>query len=149
MDIPEREVRMRRLLPRPPVEAWKFLVSPDGLERWLGRPDRSLDSVGSATVAMRADEGEVIVEIEVERVQPPHTLSLLWRWPGEAASLVELTLEPSGTGSLLLLRHARLDAAVGEEYRRGWVDHLDRLASALGGVESAGSLRKDDHDRVS
>lgn len=127
----QRDVELRRALPAPPSAVWEFLVAPDGLATWLGRPNRNLDVPGPATVAMSTPTGEVAVELVVERVDPPHALTFLWRWPGESTSLVELSLEPAGSGCVLSLRHARLDAALHDDYRTGWSDHLDRLADAL------------------
>jgi uncharacterized protein YndB with AHSA1/START domain len=127
----EREVRIRRDLPTAPEGVWSFLVSPDGVATWLGRPDRSLDTLGPATITMATDTGDVNVPVVIEVVDAPHALSFLWRWPGEATSLVELLLQPSPDGCTLVLRHARLDATLHDDYRHGWGDHLDRLATAL------------------
>jgi uncharacterized protein YndB with AHSA1/START domain len=131
MPTAERDVRLQCELAAPLAEAWRFLVTPDGVARWLGRPNRDLAAPGPATVVMQHDGRQVTVDIRVERVDPPHVLTFLWRWPGEATSLVELHLEDAGSGCILSLRHARLDHRLHEEYHAGWTDHLARLVAAI------------------
>jgi uncharacterized protein YndB with AHSA1/START domain len=85
---------------------------------------------------MQHDGRQVTVDIRVERVDPPRVLTFLWRWPGEATSLVELHLEDAGSGCILSLRHARLDHHLHEEYHAGWTDHLARLVAAIDAAQT-------------
>jgi uncharacterized protein YndB with AHSA1/START domain len=118
-------------LAAPSAEAWRFLVTPEGVARWLGRPSRDLAEPGPASVVMQDDGREVTVDISVERVDPPHLLTFLWRWPGEATSLVELHLADTDSGCVLSLRHARLDHRLHADYQAGWADLLAQLAAAV------------------
>jgi uncharacterized protein YndB with AHSA1/START domain len=132
MPAAERDVPLQCELAAPSAEAWRFLVTPEGVARWLGQPSRDLAAPGPATVIMQDDGQPVTVDISVERVDPPHELTFLWSWPGEATSLVELNLQDAGSGCVVSLRHARLDDHLHEEYEAGWAAYLSQLTVALG-----------------
>jgi uncharacterized protein YndB with AHSA1/START domain len=132
MQPPDRDVRLRCELATGAEDAWRFLVTPNGVARWLGQPNRDLAAPGPATVVMEDDGRKVTVDINVERVEPPNVLTFLWSWPGEATSLVELHLDDTDSGCVLSLRHARLDAQMRADYEAGWGAHLGRLVAVVG-----------------
>jgi uncharacterized protein YndB with AHSA1/START domain len=59
-------------------------------------------------------------ELEHERV-----LELDWRPPGEEPSVVRIELTPSGTGTTLVLDHARIEAVHGMQAMRFWFAALE------------------------
>src|SRR2546423_1580304 len=92
-------VRLTRRYPEPPPEVGAALTEPGPLARWL-RP------------------GFVLPQTEVEA---GGVLELARRPPGEEPSVVRIEVAPEGTGTILVLGHARIDARVGMQAMRFWV----------------------------
>jgi len=84
---------------------WAALTEPASLARWL-----------------RAGFDVPQTEVEAGRV-----LELDWRPPGEEPSVVRIEVTPDGTGTILVLDHARIDARVGMQAMRFWVGALGRF----------------------
>jgi uncharacterized protein YndB with AHSA1/START domain len=101
-------VRLTRRYPEPLSEVWAALTEPETLARWL-RP------------------GFDVPQTEVE---PGRILELDWRPPGEEPSVVRIEVAPDGTGTILVLDHARIDARVGMQAMRFWVGALGRFPLA-------------------
>ena len=84
------DVRLHHEFPDLPAVVWQFIVTPDEVARWLGRPDRRLDVAGPVTLVM-IDEGRPVdVKLNIDFVDPPHELDLRWQWPGESWSRLRL-----------------------------------------------------------
>ena len=94
----ECSLRLTRRYAEAPAEVWRALTEPESLERWL-RP--------GFPVPQR--------EIEHERV-----LELDWRPPGEEPSVVRIELTVAGSGTKLVLDHARIEAVHGMQAMRFW-----------------------------
>jgi uncharacterized protein YndB with AHSA1/START domain len=101
----ECSLRLTRRYAEPPAEVWRALTEPESLERWL-RP--------GFPVPQR--------EVEAERV-----LELDWRPPGEEPSVVRIELSPAGSGTTLVLDHARIQATRGMHAMQFWFATLERL----------------------
>lgn len=85
-------------------EVWRALTEPASLERWLRPP----------------------TGVGVREVQRGRVLEL--DWPDASLVRVELTAEANGT--LLVLEHSRVEAALGMCATRLWTAALARLAVA-------------------
>ena len=101
----ECSVRLTRRYAEPPAEVWRALPEPESLAPWL-RP------------------GFAVPQREVERER---VLELDWRPPGEAPSVVRIELTPAGSGTTLVLDHARIEARTGMAAMRFWYAALERL----------------------
>jgi len=99
----ECSLRLTRRYAETPAEVWRALTEPESLERWL-RP--------GFPVPQRTVEEERVLELD-------------WRPPGEDRSVVRIELTPSGTGTKLVLDHARIEALHGMHAMRFWVATLD------------------------
>jgi uncharacterized protein YndB with AHSA1/START domain len=67
-------------------------------------------------------------------VVPNQRLVFSWAWHStpERESLVTVTLQPDGMGTLLTLQHEQLfDQAAADGHRNGWTGSLDRLEKVL------------------
>lgn len=124
-----------------PETVWGFLTDPEKVVRWWGksisfdpRPGGEYVVVVSPTHTAR---GEFV---ELDR---PRRLVYTWGWdggtPGQelvppGSTTVEVTLEPSGAGTLLRLRHSGLpNAESAQAHSEGWDHYVGRLAVASAG----------------
>jgi uncharacterized protein YndB with AHSA1/START domain len=98
-------VRLTRRYAEPPPEVWAALTEPESLPRWL-RPG---------------------FDVPQTAVEPGRVLELDWRPPGEEPSVVRIELTPAGSGTMLVLDHARIDAHVGMQAMRFWFGALERF----------------------
>lgn len=98
-------VRLTRRYADVPAEVWRALTEPESLVRWL-RP------------------GFEVAQVEVV---PGRALELDWRPPGEEPSVVRIELTPEGSGTLVVLDHARIEAARGMGAIGFWTSAVSRL----------------------
>ena len=84
---------------------WRALTEPGSLARWL-RPG---------------------FEVPRTEVEPGRVLELDWRPPGEEPSVVRIELAPEGSGTVLVLDHARIQADRGMGAIGFWTGALSRL----------------------
>ena len=98
-------VRLTRRYSEAPADVWRALTEPESLARWL-RP------------------GFDVPQLELE---PGRVLELDWGPPGEEPSRVRIELTADGTGTLLVLDHARIDAARGMGAIGFWTVAVSRL----------------------
>jgi uncharacterized protein YndB with AHSA1/START domain len=105
----ECSFRLTRRYDATPAELWRALTDAESVARWLGRP------LGTV---LRAD--------------PPRVLELDWSTPNEPTAVVrfELTAASGGTGTVLVLDHRGIAAAVGMRALRWWSRALDGLRVA-------------------
>jgi uncharacterized protein YndB with AHSA1/START domain len=92
-------VRREVVLAVPREEAWELIVDPRELEAWLA-DDVDIEIRPGAEGIVRWDDGSVR-EAYVEEVEPGRRVALQWWARGEAASLVELTLDDVDDGTRL------------------------------------------------
>lgn len=131
-----------------PVErVWDVLTTAEHIGSWFCDAGADVDLRPGGTIVLRwTEHGTGICRLE--RVEPPHALS--WRWAandapdlhGEPVSghstLVELTLEPAGDGTLLRVVESGFDALVDRTAEQrsqlhegnvgGWEIQLGRVA---------------------
>jgi uncharacterized protein YndB with AHSA1/START domain len=95
----ECSLRITRRYAEPPADVWRALTDPESLERWL-HPGFPVPQH----------------EVEAERV-----LELDWGPPAEEPSVVRIELAPDGSGTKLVLDHARIEAVHGMAAMRFWL----------------------------
>ena len=86
-------------------------------------------------------DGTVIAGRYIE-VDPPHRMLLRWDRQGTdtatpTPALIEITLTPTGVGTNVSVQFSGLSAADAAFYPQLWARHLERIATALAGAESA------------
>ncbi len=128
-----REVR----IDAPPDDVFPYFTDPEKMVVWKAvsaeldaRPggEFRLDVTGDGDVARGT-----FIEIDA-----PHRVVFTWRWeragaPG--ASVVEVTLEPAGGGTLLRLVHRGVPDERKDRSAAGWDHYLARLAQAAAGQD--------------
>ena len=140
-DIPGVQLRRRQDLPLPPAEAWRWLVEPDLLARWLAREaevsEGELQLRGEWEASTWRERGRTIEQV------PPRLWVLAFErldagWT--AATRLTLRIHPHPAGSeidVLQDGFQHLPLSIGltvwETYRRRWRDALARLAAAAKG----------------
>jgi uncharacterized protein YndB with AHSA1/START domain len=94
--VPSRRVKRERLVDARVEEVWEALTDPALLSEWLG-DEVELDAFegGELSVRVGGDERRGTVQ----RVDAERGLAFTWERPGEAATTVELTLEPAVAGT--------------------------------------------------
>ena len=122
----EREFR------HPPQALWSALTNPDEFATWGPfRPDRPLTSLCPARLVMAdgnhhgADRTQ---DCTVEEVREPTLLQHHW-----GADVLRWELHPSGTGTLLTLRHTTANVAMLSSFAAGWHSCTDGLTTILDG----------------
>lgn len=134
---PEPVVEVRVRLEAPPEEVFPYLVEPDRYVRWQGvKADLDPRPGGVFRVWMDADS---VARGEYVAVEPPNRVVFTWGWEGNAdippgSTTVELTLEPDGDATILLLRQTGLpDGASAAMHEEGWMLFTGKLATTVRG----------------
>ena len=124
-------------LDAPPDEVFGFLTDAERYVRWQG-VKAELDPRPGGLYRVWMDAGTVARGEYVE-IDPPRRLVFTWGWEGNVdlppgSTIVELSLEAEGDGTMLSLRHTGLPtgeaAAMHEE---GWRFFTGRLSTAVRG----------------
>ena len=140
------EVRRQRLFRRSPERVWQTLVSPAGLETWLGKTDLILEEGRVFSLEIAGPLGRMLrVTGEVMVVEPPSRLALIWRHGSQETRLF-VRLDQTDGGTRLTLRHRGFRGLLGAvlvlllsiRYHAG----LARLSGGLGAgaLAAAGSV---------
>jgi uncharacterized protein YndB with AHSA1/START domain len=118
-----------RELRHPPAAVWRALTDPAALDQWAPfRADRGLGAVGSATLTSVDGADEVPLAAEVRVAKEPELLEYVW-----GGDLLRWELEPSGSGTLLTLRHTLMTPDVEDKVAAGWHLCIAVLARLLDG----------------
>jgi uncharacterized protein YndB with AHSA1/START domain len=122
-----RSVRREATLDAPSSEVWEALTDERLLSEWLA-DEAELEPAPGGRASFRFAGGEerrgMVLEVVEER-----RLSFAWTRPGEAQSVVELTLEPviGGTRLVVVERGPAVSGFAGAE----WTRRLDAFVAAL------------------
>ena len=127
----EREIRVEAS----PDTVFSYFVDPAKIVRWMGTTATLEPRPGGD---FRIDyNGKDIARGSYLEVDPPRRVVFSWGWemPGDpvppGASTVEVTLAPSGLGTIVRLRHSGLPPASIDGHVEGWDYFLPTLAGAV------------------
>nr|MDT0666443.1 SRPBCC domain-containing protein [Micromonospora sp. DSM 115978] len=126
------EIEVSKTVPYPVDAVWQFLVSRDGVSRWLGDGARLPASKGERYETADGTTGELRSLRSGDRVR------LTWRPPGRSHdTTVQVTVSASGSGKTVLRFHQEwlADAAERASQRDHW---RAVLADVLAGLDATG-----------
>lgn len=131
-------VEIRRLLPAPVDEVFRWWTEAELLERWMS-PTGTVSAVvdfrvgGAFTIVMRDTGMEIEHRGKYVEIDPPRRLVFTWssRFTG-GPSLVTVTFEPAGVDQTrVVLVHSRLSEEAAPSHAGGWDGILTRLEREL------------------
>jgi uncharacterized protein YndB with AHSA1/START domain len=85
--------------------------------------------------------GHAVMSGQFVELDPPHRIVLTWGWETELyetppqSTIVEVSLTPDGTDTVVHLSHRRLRPSAVAFHRAGWGHYLPRLSQAAAGVD--------------
>lgn len=133
----EHSLRLERTYEAPVERVWAAWTDPELLAQWFcPNPELVLEVDADARVggALRVVMGGTYaLSGTYTEVDAPRLLEFTWRWDHEEDStLVRVELEPTASGSRLVLQHSGFpDAAEADGHTEGWELELDRLVPLL------------------
>lgn len=132
-------IEIRRRLPAPVSEVFKWWTEADRLREWMSPVGTAEAHVelhvgGALRIVMRGD-GMVIEHVgEFIEIEPPRRLVFTWAsaFTGAEPSLITIQLDAEGANATNLhLVHSRLPESIVTTHRQGWGAMLDRLSARL------------------
>ncbi len=132
VSVIRREVRIAA----PAKIVFSYLTDPHKYVLWKGHR-AELDPRPGGIFRVEFGNGTDVVRGEFVEVVPGRRVVFTWGWEGSAAvppgaSVVEIDLEPSGSGTLLRLVHRGLPLPAVAKHTEGWDRYLPRLARVAG-----------------
>jgi uncharacterized protein YndB with AHSA1/START domain len=133
----------KRRLNAPPEKVYAAWTDPQKIIQWFGRADATAGSFqadidarigGRFRVSFSTRDEYYQVGGIYREVVPNRRLVFSWAWHStpERESVVTVSLEPDGSGTLLTLHHEQLfDLAARDGHERGWTNSLDKLANLV------------------
>jgi len=131
---------LKRRLIAPPAKVYAAWTDPEKIARWFGPSQVKAGSVqadidarigGRFRIRLNTDDGAQHEAAGTYReVVPNEKLVFSWAWHStpERESLVTVTLQPDGGGTLLTVHHeAFFDEAARDDHEIGWSGALDKL----------------------
>ena len=121
----------------PPEVVFPYFTDPTRIVNWMGLA-ALLDPRPGGTFRIEANGRDVVIGEYVE-VDPPRRVVFTWGFDGPrplvraGATRVEVTLEPDGAGTRLVLCHHGLEPASRTPHAEGWTHYLGRLRHAATG----------------
>ena len=136
-------LQMERTIGAPPERVFKAFIQPDLMAKWMGPHEVNVVDVGIEAktdgawhILMRNAEGQDFhVSGIYKTIEPPHRLAMTWDWRQEDGSrghetLVTLTFEPQGQGTLLRLNQETFkEKEHRENHAHGWDGSFDKLVA--------------------
>jgi uncharacterized protein YndB with AHSA1/START domain len=132
-------VREEVRIAAPPDVVFPYLTDPARMVAWMG-VGALLDPRPGGAFRVEAN-GRDVIRGEYVEVAPPHRVVFTWGFEGESLGVppgstrVEVTLEPDGDGTRLVLEHHGLPAPAREPHAEGWTHYLARLIPAGAGKD--------------
>lgn len=130
-------VTLERRIAARPETVFSFFTDRDRWLSWMGESGDFAFTPGGA-FRMNVSEGNVASGAFVA-LDPPKRVVFTWGWENAdlpvppRSSVVEITLEPDGDGTLLRLVHSGLPEPARAPHEAGWAHYLDRLVMRAGG----------------
>ena len=124
------------LIDASPETVFEFFVDAEKMLRWMG-VDGELDARPGGVFSVEITPAWLAVG-EFTEVDRPRLVAFTWGWEGgpvaPGSSLVRVTLEPDGNGTVVRLRHSGLpNEEMLESHKGGWEHFLARLQIAATG----------------
>ena len=140
----EVTLRLERRIAASPEKVFAAWTSPEVLIHWFA-PTPEFKTIvheidlrvgGRYRIEMRDPGGAPHTATGTYReVDAPRKLVFTWRWEEKtqmADTLVTVTCQPDGAGTLMVLLHENLaDEADRDSHNKGWIGCLDRLPAAV------------------
>jgi len=129
----------KRRLKASPEKVYAAWTDPEKIVRWFGRADAKPDSFQADIDARIGGRFRVSFSTDAEcyevggvyrEVVANQRLVFSWAWHStpERESLVTVSLQPDGDGTLLTLLHQQLfDQTARDGHERGWIGALEKL----------------------
>ena len=121
----------------PPEVVFAYFTDPARMTAWMGIA-AVLDPRPGGTFRVDANGRDVIVGEYLE-VEPPTRVAFSWGYEGPermvaaGSTRVEVTLEPDGDGTRVVLLHHGLPDPLRDAHAGGWEHYLGRLAPVAAG----------------
>jgi uncharacterized protein YndB with AHSA1/START domain len=122
----------------PPEVVFPYFTDPARMVEWMGVA-ALLDPRPGGTFRVEPNHRDVVLGEYLE-LEPPHRVVFTWGFAGTervvaaGTTRVEITLEPDGDGTRLVLRHHDLPAVARDGHAEGWPHYLERLGAAAEGA---------------
>ena len=122
-----------------PDTVFQYFTDPTKYVQWMGTTAR-ITSTPGGEYRVRMRDG-VETSGEFVEIDPPKRVVFTWGWEHDVAvppgsTRVEVTLEPDGTGTRVVLRHHDLPSTEQiEHHRQGWELYLNQLALRATGTD--------------
>jgi len=133
-------ITLKRHIKAPPAKVFAAWTQAAQLVRWFGPHETAPDTVkaeldvrvgGRFRASFKTADGEHHEVGGVYReVVPDQRLQFSWAWHStpERESLVTITIQPDGAGSMLTLHHEQFfDQKAADGHKHGWSGTLDKL----------------------
>ena len=132
-------VRHEVRIDAPPEVVFPYFTDPARMVDWMGVA-ALLDPRPGGALRLEVNGRDVVVGDYVE-LEPPRRVVFTWGFDGATpmvgagSTRVEVTLEPDGDGTLLVLRHHGLatEGPSRDAHEQGWTHYLARLVRAAAG----------------
>jgi len=126
-------IELTRHLAVGPERAWSAFADPAEFVAWFWPP--RLKAIGDVDARvggawrLASEVAGLGVSGVFTAVQRPAHLEFTWRWDGDTAeTLVAVSIEPDGDGSVVIVRHdGFVTTEDADSHVEGWSDCLDRL----------------------
>jgi uncharacterized protein YndB with AHSA1/START domain len=136
--MPTEPLRQEVRIDAPPDVVFPYFTDPARMVDWFGL-GALLDPRPGGTFRVNVNGRDSVLGEYVE-VEPPRRVVFTWGFEGSGRSTaagstrVEVTLEPDGEGTLVVLLHHGLSGPARDHHGQGWAHYLDRLAPVAAGV---------------
>ncbi len=126
------QIGARRTFPIELETAWRLLVSPEGLQTWLGAPTGQFQEKGGRYELADGTSGEI-------RVYKPNShLRLTWHPPGwPRPATIQVRVIPSGEKTVIAFHQEQMPGPEARETRRTF---FKNALDALGDLIMAGQV---------
>lgn len=133
--MPDDAIHHSVFIEAPAEVVYSYFTDAERMLRWQGQW-AALDARPGGTFAV--DINGLPIRGEFLELDPPRRLVLSWGHAGSqvlppGASRVEVELTPSGSGTVVTVRHSGLVGDEAANHRMGWRHFLDRFAIAATG----------------